>query len=196
MRRGVKGKGTREVGKGTREVGEGRGGSSAAETSSQRVSTDTLGGQPLFFYPRQTFHRLKSQATSFGRGGRQTPTCRSRGNSSEIKELFVTLPELNESRDVTQSGDFFSLLILRPMSQTESQTLDWLTRAEHSDSSPTTHHCCLLLNAGNMGAMLLVSRESAWRPLPPLPPARSAGEREETKNWSENWMFISCFSSR
>lgn len=97
------------------------------------------------------------------------------------------------SRDVTQSGDFFFSF---DSASDESDRESDARLAEHSDSSPATHHCCLLLNAGNMGAMLLVSRESAGRPLPPPPPARSAGEREETKSWSENWIFVSCFSSR
>lgn len=55
----------------------------------------------FFFTPTKLFIGLNRKATSFGRGGRQTPTCASRGNSSEIKELFVALPALNELRRVS-----------------------------------------------------------------------------------------------
>lgn len=91
MRRGVKGKG-----KGTREAGEGRGGSSAAETSSQRVSTDTLGGQPLFifyfFTPAKLFIGLnRRQQVSAEAGGRR-PRAEAVGIPPRLKSSLSLCP--------------------------------------------------------------------------------------------------------
>lgn len=167
------------------------GAESATQTSSQRVSTDCLGGQRVELFAGLKRTQQVSAADAH---------VRSREDSGQIKELFVTLAEQNELRHISprRTEERFSLFARRPTSQ-PSQLAS--TVGKHCDGSLTTHEgntwgwfqsgpwqppppstapqppldCYSLLNAGNMGTMLLVSRESASCPLT----ARSAARREE-----------------